>query len=78
MRLSADLAAFFGFALNRVKKAAKNEKYQGVLRTLKVEDHFSQADFELVFGGSGTLIQPTPTNKVSGSLFLLVQLWRRR
>ena len=31
---------------------------------VKFEDHFTQADFDLVFGSCGTLIQPTPDNKV--------------
>lgn len=52
------------YAGYRIKKAAKAEKYQNAMRTVKVEEHFTQPDFELVFGNSGTLIQPTPTNKV--------------
>ncbi|KAI0338649.1 hypothetical protein BDW22DRAFT_1362733 [Trametopsis cervina] len=55
---------------DQLKKAAKNEKYTGCSRTVKVEDHFSQADFELVFGSSGLLTQPTPDNKPKSNVWI--------
>ncbi|KAI0696185.1 hypothetical protein BC835DRAFT_1343485 [Cytidiella melzeri] len=55
---------------DQLKKAAKNEKWQGGPRTVKVEDHFTQADFELVFGSSGTLIQPTENNKPTSKVWI--------
>ncbi|KAI0338651.1 hypothetical protein BDW22DRAFT_1432445 [Trametopsis cervina] len=53
-----------------LKQAVKNEKYAGCARTVKVEDHFSQEDFELVFGNSGLLIQPTPDNKPKSNVWI--------
>ncbi|KIP03049.1 hypothetical protein PHLGIDRAFT_37614 [Phlebiopsis gigantea 11061_1 CR5-6] len=55
---------------DQIKKAAKGEKYQNTVRTVKIEEHFTQPDFELVFGNSGTLIQPTPTNKPTSSVWI--------
>ncbi|KAF7795697.1 hypothetical protein EIP86_006862 [Pleurotus ostreatoroseus] len=55
---------------DQLKKAAKAEKYQNVVRTVKIEEHFSFADFELVFGTSGTLVQPTPTNKPKSTVYI--------
>lgn len=58
---------------DQLKKAAKAEKYQNVVRTVKVEEHFSFADFDVVFNGAdrgGTLIQPTPSNKPKSSVWI--------
>ncbi|GJE88838.1 hypothetical protein PsYK624_049250 [Phanerochaete sordida] len=55
---------------DQIKKAAKAEKYHNVDRVVKVEEHFSQGDFDLVFGSSGRLVQPTAANKPTSKVWI--------
>ncbi|KAI0092236.1 hypothetical protein BDY19DRAFT_990961 [Irpex rosettiformis] len=55
---------------DQLKKAAKSEKWQGMSRMVKFEDHFTQADFDLVFGCCGSLVQPTPDNKPTSKVWI--------
>ncbi|PPQ69336.1 hypothetical protein CVT26_002568 [Gymnopilus dilepis] len=50
---------------DRLKKECKSDavKFQGAPKTIKIDEVYSEAEFDMLFGGKGHLIQPTPTNK---------------
>ncbi|KAF8816571.1 hypothetical protein BYT27DRAFT_7181909 [Phlegmacium glaucopus] len=50
---------------DRLKKECKSDavKFQGSPKSIKIDEVYSEAEFELLFSGKGLLIQPTSTNK---------------
>ena len=38
-------------------------KFQGAPRTIKIDEVLEPDEFQSIFGGKGTLIQPRPDNK---------------
>ncbi|KAG5636926.1 hypothetical protein H0H81_006359 [Sphagnurus paluster] len=50
---------------DRLKKECKSDavKFQGSPKTIKIEEVYTEAEFDLLFKGKGLLIQPTPENK---------------
>ncbi|KAF8888721.1 hypothetical protein CPB84DRAFT_1837606 [Gymnopilus junonius] len=50
---------------DRLKKECKSDavKFQGGPKTIKMDEVYSEAEFDLLFKGKGHLIQPTLTNK---------------
>ncbi|KIJ53574.1 hypothetical protein M422DRAFT_25416 [Sphaerobolus stellatus SS14] len=50
---------------DRLKKECKSPalKFQGTSKQIKIDEVYEHAEFEALFNGQGTLIQPTPQNK---------------
>jgi hypothetical protein len=59
----------------RVKKECKSDtvKFQGShkSKTIKFDEVYEQGEFELLFGGKGILIQPTPQNKPKSAVTII-------
>jgi hypothetical protein len=56
-----------------LKKECKKDtcKFQGSPKTIKIDEVLQTAEFEGMFGGKGTLIQPTPTNKPKSTVTII-------
>ena len=56
-----------------LKKECKSEKvkFQGIPRSVRIEEILEYADFEAIFMGKGVLIQPTPSNKPKSSVTII-------
>lgn len=56
-----------------LKKECKSDtcKFQGSPKTIKFDEVMEVAEFTTMFGGKGTLIQPTPTNKPSSTVTII-------
>ncbi|RDB27296.1 hypothetical protein Hypma_004311 [Hypsizygus marmoreus] len=50
---------------DRLKKECRLDacKFQGAPKTIKFDEVYEQSEFQTLFSGKGTLIQPTPENK---------------
>ncbi|KDR78721.1 hypothetical protein GALMADRAFT_223970 [Galerina marginata CBS 339.88] len=50
---------------DRLKKECKSDavKFQGSPKSIKIDEVYSEAEFNLLFSGKGQLIQPTANNK---------------
>ncbi|TFK66257.1 hypothetical protein BDN72DRAFT_800247 [Pluteus cervinus] len=59
---------------DRLKKECKSDsvKFQGSGKTIKFDEVFEQTDFENLFGGRGFLVQPTPENKPTSTVTIIV------
>lgn len=59
--------------IRRLKKECKADgvKFQGGSKTIKFDEVWEQADFEALFNGKGTLIQPTPINKPNSTVTII-------
>lgn len=57
----------------RLKKECKNEsvKFQGSSKTIKFDEVLEYDEFQSIFGGKGTLIQPTPENKPKSTVTII-------
>jgi len=57
----------------RLRKECKSDtvKFQGSPKTIKFDEVYEQGDFELLFGGKGLLIQPTPDNKPKSTVTII-------
>ncbi|EJD54320.1 hypothetical protein AURDEDRAFT_110019 [Auricularia subglabra TFB-10046 SS5] len=58
---------------DRVKKECKSDtcKFQGAPKSIKVDEVLEVAEFDAMFSGQGTLIQPTPTNKPKSTVTII-------
>ncbi|KAJ2934940.1 hypothetical protein H1R20_g2177, partial [Candolleomyces eurysporus] len=59
--------------LDRLKKDCKaaDLKFQGAPKTVKFDEVLENAEFQSLFGGKGTLIQPTPQNKPTSTVTIM-------
>ncbi|KAG2023930.1 hypothetical protein CC2G_001533 [Coprinopsis cinerea AmutBmut pab1-1] len=59
--------------LDRLKKDCKaaDVKFQGSPKTIKFDEILEFAEFQALFGGKGTLIQPTPQNKPTSTVTII-------
>lgn len=57
----------------RLKKECKSEtvKFQGSPKAIKFDEVYEQGEFEVLFGGKGLLIQPTPQNKPKSAVTII-------
>lgn len=57
----------------RLKKECKSDglKFQGSPKTIKIDEVWEQSEFEAIFSGQGTLIQPTPNNKPKSTVTII-------
>ena len=66
-------------ARGRLKKECKSDsvKFQGAPRTIKIDEVLEPDEFQSIFGGKGTLIQPRPDNKPKSTVTIIeyVRLW---
>ena len=60
-------------SMRRLKKECKsdNVKFQGSPKTIKIDEVWEQSEFEAIFSGKGTLIQPTPDNKPKSTVTII-------
>ncbi|EDR00684.1 uncharacterized protein LACBIDRAFT_333918 [Laccaria bicolor S238N-H82] len=58
---------------DRLKKECKSDglKFQGSPKTIKIDEVWEQSEFEAIFSGQGTLIQPTPNNKPKSTVTII-------
>ncbi|KAJ7447594.1 hypothetical protein B0H11DRAFT_2082720 [Mycena galericulata] len=58
---------------DRLKKECKAEgvKFQGSAKTIKFDEVLEQAEFDVLFGGKGHLVQPTPLNKPKSAVTII-------
>ncbi|TFY67070.1 hypothetical protein EVJ58_g1856 [Rhodofomes roseus] len=58
---------------DRLKKECKSEsvKFQGTSKTIKFDEVLEYDEFQTIFGGKGTLIQPTPENKPKSTVTII-------
>ncbi|PIL35662.1 hypothetical protein GSI_02392 [Ganoderma sinense ZZ0214-1] len=58
---------------DRLKKECKSEKckFQGSPKSIRIEEIMEYPEFEAIFMGKGTLIQPTPTNKPKSTVTII-------
>lgn len=58
---------------SRLKKECKSEtvKFQGSPKAIKFDEVYEQGEFEVLFGGKGLLIQPTPQNKPKSAVTII-------
>ncbi|KAJ6605360.1 hypothetical protein DFH09DRAFT_967151 [Mycena vulgaris] len=58
---------------DRLKKECKAEgvKFQGSSKTIKFDEVLEPAEFEMLFGGKGRLVQPTPQNKPKSTVTII-------
>ena len=58
---------------HRLKKECKSDgvKFQGSPKTIKIDEVWEQSEFEAIFSGKGTLIQPTPDNKPKSTVTII-------
>jgi hypothetical protein len=58
---------------NRLKKECKSDtvKFQGSPKTIKFDEVLEKAEFDAIFFGKGTLIQPTPQNKPKSTVTII-------
>ena len=63
--------------LDRLKKECKSDtvKFQGAPKTIKFEEVFEPDEFQSIFGGKGTLIQPRPDNKPKSTVTIIEYVW---
>ena len=63
--------------LDRLKKECKSDtvKLQGAPKTIKFEEVFEPDEFQSIFGGKGTLIQPRPDNKPRSIVTIIECVW---
>lgn len=56
-----------------LKKECKQDtcKFQGAPKTIKIDDVLEVAEFESMFAGKGTQIQPTPDNKPKSTVTII-------
>ena len=61
------------WSMCRLKKECKsdNVKFQGSPKTIKIDEVWEQSEFEAIFSGKGTLIQPTPDNKPKSTVTII-------
>jgi hypothetical protein len=67
-------SAFFAtYESSRLKKECKSDtvKFQGSSKTIKFDEVYEQGEFELLYGGKGLLIQPTPQNKPKSAVTII-------
>lgn len=57
----------------RLKKECNLDtcKFQGSTKTIKIDDVLEVAEFESMFSGKGTQIQPTPNNKPKSTVTII-------
>ena len=60
-------------SMRRLKKECKSDsvKFQGSPKTIKIDEVWEQSEFEAIFSGKGTLIQPTPDNKPKSTVTII-------
>ena len=46
-------------------------KFQGAPRTIKIDEVLEPDEFQSIFGGKGTLIQPRPDNKPKSTVTII-------
>ncbi|KAF5343033.1 hypothetical protein D9758_011165 [Tetrapyrgos nigripes] len=65
----AQLKKFF----DRLSKECKSDncKFQGSPKTIKLDEVLEENEFETIFKGKGTLIQPTPQNKPKSTVTVI-------
>ncbi|KAJ7598667.1 hypothetical protein C8J56DRAFT_914664 [Mycena floridula] len=58
---------------DRLKKDCKSDtcKFQGHSKTVKFDEVLEASEFDFIFGGKGTLIQPTPENKPKSTVTII-------
>ncbi|KAH6905936.1 hypothetical protein BKA70DRAFT_1500148 [Coprinopsis sp. MPI-PUGE-AT-0042] len=58
---------------DRLKKDCKGAdvKFQGAPKTIKFDEVLEYDEFLSIFGGHGTLVQPTPTNKPTSTVTIM-------
>ncbi|KAH6884309.1 hypothetical protein BKA70DRAFT_1339613 [Coprinopsis sp. MPI-PUGE-AT-0042] len=58
---------------DRLKKDCKGTdfKFQGAPKTIKFDEVLEYDEFIAIFGGHGTLVQPTPTNKPNSTVTIM-------
>ncbi|KAH9922709.1 uncharacterized protein B0H18DRAFT_1016550 [Fomitopsis serialis] len=58
---------------DRLKKECKSDsvKFQGTSKTIKFDEVLEYDEFQSIFGGKGTLIQPTPENKPKSTVTIM-------
>lgn len=56
-----------------MKKECKSDavKFQGGPKTVKIDEVYSEAEFEMLFGRKGLLIQPTANNKPKSAVTII-------
>ena len=61
------------WSTRRLKKECKSDsiKFQGSPKTIKIDEVWEQSEFEAIFSGKGTLIQPTPDNKPKSTVTII-------
>ncbi|KAH6884306.1 hypothetical protein BKA70DRAFT_1339607 [Coprinopsis sp. MPI-PUGE-AT-0042] len=59
--------------IDQLKKECKaaGVKFQGAPKTVKFDEVLEPSEFQSLFGGHGTLIQPTPTNKPTSTVTIM-------
>lgn len=60
-------------AYSSLKKECKSPsvKFQGSPKTIKFDEVLEKTEFQALFMGKGTLIQPTPDNKPGSSVTII-------
>ncbi|THU97652.1 hypothetical protein K435DRAFT_753843 [Dendrothele bispora CBS 962.96] len=58
---------------DRLSKECKSDtcKFQGSRKNIKIDEVLEESEFEAIFKGKGTLIQPTPENKPKSTVTII-------